>query len=84
MDMDEVDSCPPTPNPPPPTPPFLTTPTTPAEDLYDSPSSGLFGGPRSPVVTHYRKEGVPAGPSLVPPASIPEGRHCVSLCVCAT
>ncbi|KAL5259291.1 hypothetical protein ACHWQZ_G009659 [Mnemiopsis leidyi] len=72
MDMDEVDSCPPTPNPPPPTPPFLTTPTTPAEDLYDSPSSGLFGGPRSPVVTHYRKEGVPAGPSLVPPASIPE------------
>ena len=81
MDLNEVDSCPPTPAPPPPTPPGLTTPTTPAEDLYDSPSSGLFGGPRSPVVTHYRKGDVPAGPAVVPPATIPEGRDHVSLCL---
>lgn len=66
MDLDEVESCPPTPAPP----PYLTTPTTPAEDLYKIDSAGLFGGPKSPVVSHYRKAG--SNP-VAPPPTIPEG-----------
>ncbi|XP_063680808.1 NHS-like protein 3 isoform X11 [Bolinopsis microptera] len=54
MDMDEIDSCPPTPTPPPSTPPSVTSPTTPAEDLYLSPGAGLFGGPKSPGLSRVR------------------------------